>query len=207
MISPFVKWHIYKEAKRLKKSVPKNYKDILQRYIDMNPSTQHKLLFLWTYDSGSPILNANAALPGCITFNAAWAARVVLYDSIDTRNAFLITIGHELAHEEGDFYQKISSKSDLKFLSWINEVHADFRAAELLCKTRKDLLLAIDYKKSLRENDINAISHPSWNNRRYYVENYDFTNELIRQIANDAESKNDNIINKACNYFTPIHLL
>ena len=207
MISLLVKYYICKEAKRLKKSVPKNYKAILQKYIDMNPSTKYKVFFSWTYDSGSPILNASAALPGCIIFNAAWAARIIFYDSPDTKNAFLITLGHELAHKEGNLCRYISSKNKIRFFSWINEVYADFRAAELMQKSRKDLLLAIDYKKSLRKQDKDTFYHPSWSKRRYYAENYNFTNELVDQIANDTECKNKRSVSKVCDFFKDIYLL
>ena len=94
-----------------------------------------------------------------------------------------------------------------KFISWVNEVHADFGAAEKMAdSSRNKLILSMKYKLSLKQTDNDSPTHPSWEKRLDYVSNYDFDETLIRKIAEDTGCQNEILINKIISYYKPIML-
>lgn len=118
----------------------------------------------------------------------------------------MITIGHELTHKEKDFFSFRYILS-YKFISWVNEVHADFGAAEKMAdSSRNKLILSMKYKLSLKQTDNDSPTHPSWEKRLDYVSNYDFDETLIRKIAEDTGCQNEILINKIISYYKPIML-
>ena len=128
--------------------IPSNYKNILRKYQNIQERNNQLIVFSFIYDWGSEMISANAMLPGVILVNAEYAANIVLYDNNDTMNAFLLSIGHELTHKDGDidFFRYIGSNQ--KFIRWVNEIHADFGAAQKTVKSNRKLLVsACEYKQ------------------------------------------------------------
>ena len=174
--------------------------------LNLNILNENRLVYSWAYDSGSKVINATALLHKIILVNAEWAARLALIEDQDTKDAFMITIGHELTHKEKDFFSFRYILS-YKFISWVNEVHADFGAAEKMAdSSRNKLILSMKYKLSLKQTDNDSPTHPSWEKRLDYVSNYDFDETLIRKIAEDTGCQNEILINKIISYYKPIML-
>ena len=96
---------------------------------------------------------------------------------------------------------------DKTFINYVNEVHADFGAAEKMVDSdRHKLILSMKYKLSLKHTDNDLSSHPSWKRRLEYVSDYDFDEILIRRIADDAGCHNETLINEITSYYRPIIL-
>lgn len=112
---------------RQSKKLPLSFNETLSHYTNLDIPGDEKIIFSWLTGHNTKNLNASAARKGRILVNLSWAMRILEYDNEDTLNAFKATIGHELTHKDNDL--KISSFSEfteLRFLSWVNEVHADF---------------------------------------------------------------------------------
>ena len=93
------------------------------------------------------------------------------------------------------------------FIAYVNELYADFGAAEKMANSsRQKLLDAMEYKKARKNKDEGTCDHPSWAQRIYYAEHYDFGEELIRQIAKDTGCNNQKIIDKVCKHYQEIKL-
>ena len=102
----------------------------------------------------------------------------------------------------------------------LNEVHADFGAAEKMVNGCKQKLLdSINYKSEINESIINSSklnkneknrklgSHPSWSQRKKYVERGTFDDELIKEIAKTTGCYNTELIKKVREYYkSPIIL-
>ncbi len=107
----------------------------------------------------SSLLSASAHQPNYIIASPEWASRLFLFDSEATRNAFSITLGHETTHTEGDFFNKKDFMAkNKKFINWVNEVHADFGAAQKMVNSNKEKLLeSIDYKINTKKPKKNIL--------------------------------------------------
>lgn len=203
--------HIKLRAQQLKKKIPKDINNIIYSYENNEFKKQSIIIFSLWKDGFSTILNAKAIDPNYILVSPEWATRLILFDNADTHNAFLITLGHEMTHNEGDFPETHTHFNDKKFIKWVNEVHADFGAAhKMTSSSRQKLLDSIEYKLSLKKQDNDSTTHPSWERRKGYVENYDFDNKLIKKIALDTDCTNSTLINDICNHYkineAPINL-
>lgn len=209
LFSPFVRHYIFKQAKLLNEKVPINYKDTIYQYCNGGTINGIKIYFLWTYGYGGKVLNANSAFPGIIVVNAKWAERIIFYDSDDTRNAFKITLGHELTHKDHELSALFRKKPEKYYIAKVNEVRADFGAAQKMAKSsRQSLIKSIKYKADLINKDEYESDefHPSWSERMYYAQNYNFTKELIQKIASDNHFTDKKIINEVCEYYSDIIL-
>ena len=206
MLSYLVRKRIQNRSKDWNIPIPSNYRTNLNQYTHLNILNGNRLVYSWAYDSGSKVINATALLHKIILVNAEWAARLALIEDQDTKDAFMITIGHELTHKEKDFFSFRYILS-YKFISWVNEVHADFGAAEKMADSSRDkLILSMKYKLSLKQTDNDSPTHPSWKRRLKYASNYDFDETLIRKIADDIGCHNEFLINKITSYYKPIIL-
>lgn len=88
-----------------------------------------------------------------------------------------------------------------------NRSSSDFAAAEkMVNSSRQKLLASIQYKIIAKPNNTDSFTHPSWIHRKEYVENYDFEDNLIHRIANDAKCVNDELIRKVKDYYRTIVL-
>lgn len=168
-----------------------------------------KIFYACLWSMGSHIPNASATIPGVILINAEWAVRIVFDQGNPTmHDAFTLTICHEMIHQERDFYFFDFFTNDGKFVNWVNEVHADFGGIRKgLDGKRNRASEAMKYKKSCRKKlDRDSRSHPSWEKRIEYIENYNFNKELIDRIALDCNCKNTRLITNVINFFEIIDL-
>lgn len=154
-----------------------------------NISLPNNVLFRFTTlkDGFSSLLSASAHQPNYIIASPEWAVRLFLFDSEATRNAFSITLGHETTHTEGDFSTKGFHGKNKKFINWVNEVHADFGAAQKMVDcNRKKLINSMQYKMEAKKeikckwlsNIIKKVlyllpaeryTHTTWNHRLDYA--------------------------------------
>lgn len=189
-----------------------------------NISLPNNVLFRFTTlkDGFSSLLSASAHQPNYIIASPEWASRLFLFDSEATRNAFSITLGHETTHTEGDFSTKGFHGKNKKFINWVNEVHADFGAAQKMVSSNKEKLLnSIDYKIAAKEEKKNILlkllektvlvfiketSHPSWQQRRIYAETGVFDKALIENLAIDTGCTDKDLVNDVVNYYQEIVL-
>lgn len=198
--------YIYIRAKKLKKQIPKDFKQILKDTNNILELNGNKIIFSFFESRFAHKLNASASIPFCLIFSMEWAARYVLFRDNETENAFLITVGHELTHKDNEFKPK-GNKRDKNFIKRVNEVHADFGAVQkMVHSSRKKLLSGIEYKKGLCKADIEDAAHPSWAKRKYYAENFNFDQKLVKQIAKDMNYENQYIIEKISVYYKEIML-
>lgn len=183
--------------------LPPNYKKILIEYAQLS-NTPIYFAIWWGYKKD--MLNASAIIPYIIVLNCAWTYNIAYNDNENTRYAFLITLGHELTHKDGDFFELLYWGVNKDFIKWINEVHADFGAAQKMFDSNRSVLInscqyKYNYKINHNKKDIDTSSHPSWTRRKYYAEHFDFNSKLTQQIAKDIGCTNQKLINKICLYY------
>lgn len=206
-ITPLVVIHICIRAKQFKKKIPKNYEQILNDYKIKVKENGYKLHFSALKDTFPDFVSA--AIRGKhIICNSEWAAMLVLCQNPKMKDAFLITLGHEMGH---NIQPKKPSKNvignDRRFLNWVEEVNADFYAAREMVDYRRDRLLSsMKVKIKLKPDNRDEISHPSWERRKEYAENYNFDRKLIERIAEDTGCTNRELIDKACETYKDIKL-
>lgn len=149
-----------------------------------------------------------------IWVNNEWA-RLLIQNKEESNNAFEITLGHELAHKDGDFAvlfwererKRYIHKEDRKFVNWVTEVHHDFAAAEKMAESsKKKLIESIEYKIAMKPNNTDSTSHPSWRNRKEYAEAGIFSKKLIEKIAFQTNCLNIDLIERVCDFYKPISL-
>lgn len=143
-----------------------------------------------------------------------YAMQLMLNPSVEMHNMFMMSLGHELTHKEGDLCpltgllsNRLSKiPANIQFLSYVNEVHADFGAAQKAADSKRSVQAnAIAFKIRHREEK-RDFEHPSWSQRLDYIENYNFNEKPIRQIANDTCCTNEKLIQKAIKHFPEIVL-
>lgn len=208
MISYSTKKYIKSKAIKSGTIIPDNYEDILNGYCSIVANFGHKLAFkksstLKNYKIGA---SAGPFKKSAIVVTPEWASRLVLINTGEVHNAFKITIGHELTHKDGDIFVLKHGIRCVKFLAHVNEVHADFGAAQKMNLGRNILIKSMEYKKSFADNDKSDCSHPSWERRKFYAKNFDFTKKLIQQIAKDTGCKNKKAVREACAHYNDIRL-
>lgn len=206
MTNYFLKNYVKKRAIELNMSFPSNWESIMYEYKKIEKDIKKYILFT-DYGYNPKTLNGGSMIPYVINLTKEWAVRIVLFNSEDTKNAFFITIGHELTHKDKEFSRLRFGKRNRQFIARVNEVHADFGAAQkMVNNNRQKLLDSIEYKRLLKKVDNEDFSHPSWARRKYYVENFDFNRELINKIAEDIGYTNQDLIDKVCNHYQEIKL-
>ena len=200
------------QSRSSKDNVPaKIFDDWLNKQENVSLPNNVVLRFTTLKDGFSSLLSASAHLPYYIIASPEWAARLFLFDSEATRNAFTITIGHEITHLDGDFPNTKLTRNDKKFVNWVNEVHADFCAAEKMVEYNiQKIIYYIKYKRSFKKKrkwNKNYSTHPSWNNRERYARNYDFNDILIEQIKVDTKCKNSELVQKVKVFYKDKHII
>lgn len=218
-----IKIHIIHRSKKLNKSIPNDIGSKIDEYENMFvPDNLVKFSFI--KDGFFVLLNGRATGVNGILLTPEWAARLLLDNNDDTINAYLITIGHEMTHNEGDFSINGFQGKNKKFINWVNEVHADFGAAEKMVEyNRQKLIDSMQYKmdakkkpkckllnnfikKALNLLHSDEYTHPTWETRLEYATNYNFDKELIEKIASETGCTNDALIKEICAYYKPIVL-
>jgi len=202
------RFHVHNKAKKWRIVNTVAYEKVAQIIAEIN-YTPYKLMPSWMFDMGSNTLNACAFLPGIIIINSEWIAHLALFQNVETRNAFIATLGHEMAHKDNDYVFWEFGTKDKKFVNWINEVHADFSGADKSFQAdRVKEINAIEYKLRFKSNkDKDSSGHPSWKKRLEYVTNYNFNKRLIRRIADDVKCGNEILIQNVMEHFSDIVLM
>lgn len=209
MVCKSTKKYIENKAGKDKIVIPDNYENILNQYCIAVANFGYTLEFREGRNLTKSKLNANAGLfkNSSIVVTPEWAAQLVLYNTEEVHNAFKMTIGHELTHKDKDICVLRYGIRYIKFIAYINEVHADFGAAQKMANSNRDTLLkSLRYKKSFTDVEKDDPTHPTWEKRISYVENFDFNKDLIQQIAKDVGCTNKNLIDKVCNHYQEITL-
>lgn len=203
----------YKEEKSKDTALmfPSNYEAILREYQKIVHKEKKYVVFS-DYPFKAKTLNGSPMLPFGILLSREWAFKAVLFDLDDTRNAFRVTIGHELTHKEKEYPKLFYRGYDRKFIAQTTEVYADYNGAKrMINSSRKNLLRSIQYKRShkisIGEEDTGDFAHPSWERREYYVTNFNFTADLIKQIADDVNCQNERLINSVISFYDDIVLI
>lgn len=214
-----IRAHIIHRSKKLDKSIPNDIGPKIDEYENMF-APDNSIKFSFIKDGFSVLLNGKATGSNGILLTPEWAARLLLYNDDDTINAFLITIGHEMTHNEGDFSTNGFQDKNKKFINWVNEVHADFGAAEKMVECNRQKLInsmpyKVDAKKSkckwlnkLMKKIFNLLhsdeyTHPTWETRIEYAKEYDFNEKLIQKIAKDTGCGNKKLIERAWQHYKP----
>jgi len=149
-----------------------------------------------------------------IWVNNEWA-RLLIQNKEESNNAFEITLGHELAHKDGDFAilfwerksKRYIHKEDRKFVNWVTEVH-DYAAAEKMVESSKEKLIeSIEYKIAMKPNNTDSTSHPSWKQRKSYAEIGAFNRQLIDTIAFNTDCTNITLIEEVSCFYKDIILM
>lgn len=208
-----VKLYINIKAKKEKCLLPQNYIEIFNNYKNINTPIPCKINFV-SYMMKNDSLKASANVPNCIILNSRWAYQIVSNNNEQTKNAFRITIGHELTHKEGELIAFKYKKKSRKIINWINEVHCDFAGTEKMEKrSRISLVDSCDYKRRNKtaKADSDTDTHPSWTKRAEYARNYDFDERLIARIIDDtgiklSDQEKEKIISDVFSKFERIYL-
>lgn len=203
--------YITKRAEEEKVGLSTNYIQELKSYCKLTLQKYNcKLNFNGKQCLNPESLNANAGWfkYSTITVTPEWAFKLASDESV--KPIFEITLGHELSHKDRHI-SCFTHMPNFRFCTWINEIYADFGAAQKMCdSSREDLLSAMNYKMNYKLNrgkqDKETLSHPSWKRRISYVENYNFDEKLIKQIAKDTNCKNQRLIAKAIKTYPTIYL-
>lgn len=214
MVSKETEKYIQRTANKKRISMPDNYLDSLSEYCLLVEKRGHKLEFKTGRNLAPNSLGANAGLlkKSSIVVTPEWAAKLVFENTDDTRNAFLITLGHELTHKDKEIFPLRYGFRWLSLIAYINEIHADYSAAQKMTDSKRSILLrSIDYKRHHKVEirgmqDKDTPEHPSWSRRKSYVETFNFDAKLIRKIAHDLDCKNERIINHLIEFYDDIVL-
>ena len=209
--------HYIKRRIDNKKHFPKDYKKILSAAINMKELTKYTIIGYQDIFSAKKVdLNAtHTMIPFMITINSEWAYQLIYNgNDPDIRNAFRITLGHEMTHDEDFSIKKAKNKSlfykkrvNRQFIYQINEVFCDYGAAQKMATSnREKLIQAIEFKRIRKNPDSGDFKHPSWAKRKEYVEKNDFNEYLIQKIADDVAKLNDesvdkSVIQEVCKYY------
>ena len=203
----FIKKYIKRRSDELSICSKTNIDETLDYYETLPALNKQKLVFLFLKSSATKQVDISTAFNKSIIANAEWAAQLVLFNSdTKTTNRFLISVGHEIGHNQ-DFKNNYK-KQDKKFVNWVTEVHHDFYASKIMANySRLKLIEAIQYKITLKPNNIDGKTHPSWKKRLKYVSSYDFDESLIQKIADDVGCQNEELIKEISAYYEPIMLV
>lgn len=90
-------------------------------------------------------------------------------------------------------------------------MHADFMATHnMFMSNRQQLINSCIYKKDYKinsgKNIKDSFSHPSFETRQHYAENYDFNEKLIKKNALDTGCNDQKLINKIILHYDEIIL-
>ena len=170
------------------------------------------IVFSWLIDSGSNFPTAFLLRNNQICLNSEWAFLLISEKTNLVKRSFLASIGHELTHTKVDYVCRKSCITCRKFVNWVNEIHADFGAAEYALSSKRYLLLeSFNFKRVLKlkacKKDRASFSHPSWEYRILCISQYNFDHFLIRKIANDCKCCDNNLIEDITNYYSEIKLI
>ena len=216
MYNIFLYIHIKKRAKKNRLLVPlSEIHKKLHKIISMHQIEKCKIIFLLWKAGFSKSIEATAIFPYCIICSYEWAVQLIIGNEEDVINSFLITLGHELAHKDGDYAflcwdrknKHYIHKKYRKFVNWVTEVHHDFAAAQKMADSSKEKLLAsIDFKIKLKPDSEDSLTHPSWQQRKAYAEMGAFNKELIEMIAIDTGCTDKDLMNDVVDYYQEIVL-
>lgn len=207
MIGIFVKRYIKHNLNKSNQLVPDDIEAILINAINLDFCKNQNIKYSYFFPDKNTI-DACISMTKCIRISAMWALHIVKNGHDEcVMNAFHFSLGHEIAHiNDYDFYALDFLNRSV--ISWINEVHADFKACQLVAHGKREKLVqAIEYKKILKSNDKDCKYHPSWERRLIYAQQENFNNELIEKIAADAGCTNQRLIKKISNYYDDIILI
>lgn len=180
---------------------------ILNPYFEMEQLGKNSICFIKSKIIYLPGLNANSSFYRIILVSEEWALRLINSKDELTQTAFLLTIGHELGHKQKHI-NRLLHLTNLKFLSWIQEVYCDFYGAVIFGNKEKDKLIeSIVYKSQDKNLDYYDASHPSWNLRLKYAKVGKFDEELIKQIYKDSDCKSKKILNKVIKFYKNRHII
>lgn len=141
-----------------------------------------------------------------------WVSHLILFsDEPVVLDAFRSVLGHEKTHlENRDFStKKVKKIRDRRFIHWVNEVHCDYNGLALAfnCDYEKSIC-AMRYiqrhKMISTGTDKTCFTHPSRALRTKYVEMKQFDRALIAEIAKDAGSDNQELIERVSAHFNNI---
>jgi len=205
MVSPLVKYYVNKKAKKAHMELSFDMEQVLHNAIAPYLKKGVRVIYSWLWDAGGKVPNASSTFPGLILVNAKWAALLVLFQgNEDVYNAFKLTMGHEMTHQENDYFFLEPFSKASKFVYWVNEVHADFGGVEKAFDgdTYRGIR-AMQFKKQYKgDRDKDSHSHPSWSRRIYFITNFDcFDERLIREIAVITGCKNKKLVEQVCYHF------
>lgn len=192
------------------------YDAIFQESDELVKSHGYQLVIYTRLGQDKDSVNCNAGFfkfsPIFVTQH--YAMQLILNPSTEMRNAFMVSIGHELTHKDGNLCplmglltnQLLKIPANVQFLSHVNEVHADFGAVQKVANSKRSVQVnAMTFKMQHRE-ERHDFEHPSWKQRLNYIENYNFNEILIRQIAKDTNCTNEKLIQRAVKHFPEIVL-
>lgn len=212
-----LKIYLKYKAKKNNYKLPNDWTDALNKHIVTPDGFNAKIKFT-TNLTMINLLTMQLRRNNKILISADWAYELLFADS-DIENNFRIVLGHELAHTKKDnaFLLKLpKSKTDKKFLHWVDEVFADFYGTQIMgessrFKLEKTIKNTIKYKFGKSKNNArpslkDTNTHPSWNRRLFYSQKYNFNECLIKKIASDTKCDNEKLINKALEYYGTIIL-
>ena len=220
----YLPFHVLLKAFATKKKLPKKINQFVNNYKNEKLPKKYEIIFTLWKDGFSSLLNAKAVPPNYILVSPEWATKLLLYNDEATQNAFLITLGHEITHNEGDFPDINYRKGDKRFINWVNEVHADFGAAEKMVnsdrqKLKDSMQYKMDAKKKPRCKFLNNFikkvlnllhsdeyTHPTWETRLEYAKTGAFNKALIEAIAKQTGCTNNKLINDISKFYGDIVL-
>lgn len=117
-----------------------------------------------------------------------WAVRVIIRHDQATHNAFLFTLGHEIAHKETEVCDMLCFGYCWRLIATLNEIRADFRSAELIANSNRQAFIdSCEYKNNVKKENgqisKDSPNHISWQKRIDLATNFDFNDELILHVA------------------------
>lgn len=131
-----------------------------------------------------------------VVLNAEWAVRLALYPEDQALiNAFHYELAHEAALKKHNFRVNLGAilyaadvmqltKERFTFLSWCEQICADFHSIEFLPDGRKtDLMRSTFYRMGATAVDRHTAGAPSWQLRGQFIMRGKFNESLIREMA------------------------
>lgn len=105
MFSPLVERSIKRKARKNHQSLPGHYRQILSDAVSGYREEGYKVVYSWLWDAGGKVPNASSSIPGVILVNSHWAFLLVMHEGNGViTDAFKMTMGHEITHQQNDYF-------------------------------------------------------------------------------------------------------
>ena len=219
--------YVHKGCKDQNKTTRKTMKQFLKMISKTKKlyETEYKAIIIpFNFGDTPGLINMATSVPKApVVFKPVWGYHFARNSDI-FGIAFMHSVGHELGHwsdiKRGPGFSD-RPKEEKEFFLWVREIRNDFEGINILERhvpnvTRDQIINAIDCKANAPVIEFKPIKkkkqnrrgnsyrdHPEWGLRLQMLKCGQFSKEIIRKIADEAECKNAEYIREVVKMYFP----